>query len=87
VCYEDVKLFFSFDLSDITFAYLFTFDYRNDIFERLATEGGRLARCNRRRTISAKEIQTAVKLVLPGELSKHAVSEGMKAVAKYSSTE
>ena len=29
-----------------------------------------------------QDIQAAVRLVLPGELAKHAVSEGTKAVAK-----
>merc|ERR1711991_1181522 len=52
----------------------------HDIFERIASEGGRLARYNKRHTISSREIQTAVRLVLPGELAKHAVSEGTKAV-------
>merc|ERR1712050_619955 len=33
--------------------------------------------------ISSREIQTAVRLLLPGELAKHAVSEGTKAVTKY----
>jgi hypothetical protein len=27
-------------------------------------------------TITSREIQTAVRLILPGELAKHAVSEG-----------
>lgn len=31
------------------------------------------------------EIQTAVRLILPGELAKHAVSEGTKAVTKFTS--
>uniref|UniRef100_A0A3Q0RRJ2 Uncharacterized protein n=1 Tax=Amphilophus citrinellus TaxID=61819 RepID=A0A3Q0RRJ2_AMPCI len=31
-------------------------------------------------------IQTAVRLLLPGELAKHAVSEGTKAVTKYTSS-
>ena len=30
-------------------------------------------------------LQTAVRLILPGELAKHAVSEGTKAVTKYTS--
>jgi len=47
-----------------------------DIFERLATESGRLVRINKKQTISSREIQTAVRLLLPGELAKHAVSEG-----------
>eukprot|EP01095_Lingulamoeba_sp_RSL-Kostka_P018095 TRINITY_DN976_c0_g2_i1.p1 TRINITY_DN976_c0_g2~~TRINITY_DN976_c0_g2_i1.p1 ORF type:complete len:262 (-),score=73.24 TRINITY_DN976_c0_g2_i1:213-962(-) len=37
-------------------------------------------------TLSSREIQTAVRLILPGELAKHAVSEGTKAVTKYSCT-
>ena len=57
-----------------------------DIFERLAAEAGRLARYNKRHTISSREIQTSVRLILPGELAKHAVSEGTKAVTKYNSS-
>ncbi|CAF3040896.1 unnamed protein product [Rotaria socialis] len=55
----------------------------NDIFERIASESSRLAQYNKRQTISSREIQTAVRLLLPGELAKHAVSEGTKAVTKY----
>jgi len=57
-----------------------------DIFERIATEAGRLARYNNRHTITSREIQTAVRLILPGELAKHAVSEGTKAVTKYNAS-
>ena len=39
-----------------------------------------------RSTITSREIQTAVRLLLPGELAKHAVSEGTKAVTKYTSS-
>ncbi|KAK8542032.1 hypothetical protein V6N12_014643 [Hibiscus sabdariffa] len=55
----------------------------NDIFEKLAQEASRLARYNKKPTITSREIQTAVRLVLPGELAKHAVSEGTKAVTKF----
>uniref|UniRef100_UPI00358E7445 histone H2B-like isoform X1 n=1 Tax=Myxine glutinosa TaxID=7769 RepID=UPI00358E7445 len=48
----------------------------NDIFERIASEACRLAHYNKRSTITSREIQTAVRLLLPGELAKHAVSEG-----------
>ena len=58
----------------------------NDIFERLAGEASRLAHQNKRHTISSREIQTSVRLLLPGELAKHAVSEGTKAVTKYTSS-
>ena len=57
----------------------------NDIFERIATEAGKLATYNKKATLSSREIQTAVRLMLPGELAKHAVSEGTKAVTKFSS--
>jgi histone H2B len=58
----------------------------NDIFERIATEAGKLATYNKKATLSSREIQTAVRLMLPGELAKHAVSEGTKAVTKFSSS-
>ena len=58
----------------------------NDIFERIAGESSRLASYNKRSTISSREIQTAVRLLLPGELAKHAVSEGTKAVTKYTTS-
>lgn len=58
----------------------------SDIFERVATDASKLASYNHKSTISSREIQTAVRLILPGELAKHAVSEGTKAVTKYISS-
>uniref|UniRef100_A0A1B6H4M5 Histone H2B n=1 Tax=Cuerna arida TaxID=1464854 RepID=A0A1B6H4M5_9HEMI len=58
----------------------------NDIFDRIAAEATRLALYNKRLTITSREIQTAVRLLLPGELAKHAVSEGTKAVTKNTSS-
>merc|ERR1719265_2687618 len=58
----------------------------NDMFERLATEASKLSRYNKKPTITSREIQSAVRLVLPGELAKHAVSEGTKAVTTYSTS-
>ena len=57
----------------------------NDIFERIALEASKLGRYSKKATMSSREIQTAVRLMLPGELSKHAVSEGTKAVTKFTS--
>merc|ERR1712113_1129239 len=57
----------------------------NDIFGLIALEAGKLVRFNKKGTLSSREIQTAVRLILPGELAKHAVSEGTKAVTKYTS--
>ena len=58
----------------------------NDIFERIALEASKLARYNKKATLSSREVQTAVRLLLPGELAKHAVSEGTKAVTKFTSS-
>ena len=44
-----------------------------------------LASYSKKSTISSREIQTAVRLILPGELAKHAISEGTKSVTKFSS--
>ena len=54
-------------------------------FERLCNEAGTLARYIKKGTLSSREVQTAVRLILPLELAKHAVSEGRKAVTKYDS--
>ena len=60
--------------------------YVIDNFERIAGEASKVVHYNKRSTISSREIQTAVRLLLPGELAKHAVSEGTKAVTKYTSS-
>ncbi|KAI1700062.1 core histone h2A/H2B/H3/H4 domain-containing protein [Ditylenchus destructor] len=61
-----------------------------DLFKRIAAESGRLAQHNlkahrkqKNSVISSRDVQTATRLILPGELAKHAVSEGTKAVTKY----
>ena len=58
----------------------------NDVFERVAGESGKLTRYNKKATLSSREVQTAVRLMLPGEPAKHAVSEGTKAVTKFTSS-
>lgn len=56
----------------------------NDIFARIAGEAANLARVNKKKTLGSREVQTAVRLVLPAELAKHAMAEGTKAIAKVS---
>ena len=56
-----------------------------DIFGRLAMEGSHLSRYDGRATLTQKDIQTAVKLIFPGELRKHAISEGTSATTKFKS--
>ncbi|KAF4659815.1 histone H2B [Perkinsus chesapeaki] len=57
----------------------------NDTFDRIMTEASKLCKYSNKGTLSSREIQTAIRLVLPGELAKHAVSEGTKAVTKFTS--
>ena len=57
-----------------------------DIFARLSQEAGQLSKMNGKSTFDSRAVQTAVRLVLPGELAKHAVSEGTKAVQKFSAS-
>jgi hypothetical protein len=45
-----------------------------------------LAAYSKKSTISSREIQTSVRLILPGELAKHAISEGTKSVTKVRSS-
>lgn len=60
--------------------------YMKDIFEKMASESSRLCRYNKKATLSDREVQTACRLVLPGELAKHAIGEGQKSVVKYNAS-
>ncbi|CAI9180888.1 unnamed protein product [Rangifer tarandus platyrhynchus] len=54
-----------------------------DMFERIAEEAGCLTRSSKRCTIMSEDIQTAVCLLLPGEIGKYAMSEATKSVIRY----
>jgi len=58
-----------------------------DIFDRITSQLHHLAKAKGKghgyKTLTVIDIQTAVKLALPGELATHAVSNGVNAVAKY----
>ncbi|XP_020733603.1 histone H2B 1/2 [Odocoileus virginianus] len=56
-----------------------------DMFERIAEEAGRLTRSCKRCTIMSEDIQTAVRLLLPGEIGKYAMYEATKSVIRYNS--
>ena len=58
-------------------------NFVTDTFEKIAAEAAKLCRINKRATLGSRDVQAAVRLVLPGELSKHAVSEGTKAMTKF----
>ena len=59
-------------------------NFVTDTFEKIATEAGKLCKITKRSTLSSRDVQSAIRLVLPGELAKHAVSEGTKAMTKFS---
>lgn len=58
----------------------------NDMLERVAAEASRLAHYNNCSTKTYRKVHTYVRLLLPSELVKHAVSDGTKAVPKYTSS-
>lgn len=55
-----------------------------DIFEHIAEEASRLALSNQRTTMTSRVIQTAARLLLPGDMGKPAVSEATKAAHELS---
>ena len=58
----------------------------SDLFERIALEASKLARVHGKQTLTSNDIQSAVKLVLPGDLAEHAVAEGTRALNKFGSS-
>ena len=60
-------------------------NFIQDLFERIGNEAANVCRFSKKQTLSSREVQTSVRLILPGELAKHAVSEGTKAVTKFTS--
>ena len=60
--------------------------FAEDMFDRIHLEAIAVSKLGKSKTVSARELQTTARLLLPGELSKHAMSEGTKAVAKYSAS-
>ena len=57
----------------------------NVIAHMISTSAGS-ARVGKKSTLSARHVQCAVPLTMGFELSKHAISEGTKAVAKFATT-
>jgi len=54
-----------------------------DVFDRLMKEASDAAKYAKKATVGSREIEMATKLILSGELSKHAVAEGKKAVTNF----
>ena len=75
----------SFSISSKSMSILNSF--LEDMFDKIVVECVTLVKKSagegKTKTIDDRVIQSAAKLILPGELAKHAVSEGTQAVAKF----
>lgn len=58
-------------------------NFVNDILDQIACEAGRLIGHGKKMTLAHDEIRTAAKLLIPGQLGKHAILEGEKALRNY----
>jgi len=59
----------------------------NVVAEAISSKAAFICHKDKKKTLSSRMVQAAVRLVLPGELAKHAVSEGTKAVTKFITSE
>lgn len=50
-----------------------------DTFDRIGTETAKLVKLNKARTLKIRDVRSAIKLILPGEVGINAVSEGNRA--------
>eukprot|EP01084_Bolivina_argentea_P031574 58446_1 len=57
-----------------------------DFFHRICKEAKKLQRFCHKLSMSEKDINTSVQLILPNELAKHTISENTKAITKYQSS-
>jgi len=53
-----------------------------DLFDRIASEAGNLARHCKTKTLSSRSMLSACRLTLPGEFAKHAMVSGSNAVRR-----
>jgi|688.fasta_scaffold187777_1 histone H2B len=61
-------------------------NFVNDIFERMVAEGSHIQNISKKKTLSSRTVHTAVKLVIAGDLKKHSIFYGTKAVTRYQSS-
>jgi histone H2B len=54
-----------------------------DLENRLTNKSVEMAKLHKKSTLAAKHVQIATKMVVPGEMAAHALSEGTKAVTKF----
>lgn len=59
----------------------------DDMCDKISSQAAKMANYNKRKTMVSRDIQSAVRIVMRGELAKHAISEGTKAVLNYNKTQ
>ena len=57
-----------------------------DLYSNVSKEAAELSRRRCKSVLGAQDVQTTVKLRLPGEICKYALSEAAKALVKYRSS-
>ena len=57
-----------------------------DVFEKIVSEASRLAKYNKKKTISRLELHAAINIIIGGELAQHACRNGNTAVESYTSS-
>ena len=53
------------------------------VFETIVEQANRLLRMGSKSTLTSRDIQTSLRLTVPGELAKHGVSEASKAIVRF----
>ena len=56
--------------------------FTRDMFHRLMEASEEILIKDKKKTLTERDIEAAVKLTLPGQLVDHAIAEGQKAVLK-----
>lgn len=64
---------------------IITENFMIDIFEKIAFKTLQLTHYVKKATLTSREIQTAVRLILSGKLAQHAIRKGTEAAVKYNS--
>ncbi|CAM6108803.1 unnamed protein product [Calypogeia fissa] len=54
-----------------------------DMFDKIAGEASKLAQYRKKETIGTREIESAVKLIFPGELADTAMKSGTRAITNF----
>jgi len=62
-------------------------NFVDDLFEKIQSQAVELTKLRKAKTLSAREIQTAIRVTIPGELSRNAIIEGVKSANQFQGQE